>query len=100
MQKIGGASERNDDPHEFMLAAAARVLGQNRVLRVAAANRRDDVRFRRAVDIRDEIIAAFAVDLQGIEAREALYDQIAGAPRGAHGDIEEGLHKVALEYHQ
>ena len=100
MQKIGGAVQRIDDPHEFVLAAAAGFLSQDGVLRVAAADGRDDVRFGLAVDVGDEIIAPLGVDLQGIEAREAFDDQIAGAARGAHCDIEEGLHKVALEYHQ
>ena len=72
-------------------------LGEKRVLRVAAANGRDDVRFGLAVDVGDEIVAALAVDFQRIEARQALDDQIAGAPRGAHADIEQWLHKVALE---
>ena len=74
MQKIGGAIERIDDPHEFILAAAARLFGEHRVLRITAANGRDDVRFGLAVDIRDEIIAAFGVDLERIEARQAFND--------------------------
>ena len=77
--------------------AAAAFLGEKGVMRVAAANRRDDVRLGLAVDVGDEIVAALAVDLQRIEARQAAHDQIAGAPRGAHADIEQWLHKVAVE---
>ncbi len=97
MQEIGGAVERIDDPDEFAVAAAAAFLGEEGVLRVAAANGGDDVGLGLAVDVGDEIVAALAVDFQGIEAREAAYDQIAGAPRGAHADIEQWLHRVALE---
>ena len=74
MQKIGGAVERVDDPHEFTLAAAARLFGQDRVLRIAAVNGGDDVRLGLAVDVCDEIVAALAVDFQGIEARQAFDD--------------------------
>ena len=97
MQKIRRAVERIDDPDEFAVAAAAAFLGEKRVLRVAAANGGDDVGFGLAVDVGDEIVAALAVDFQRIEPRQALDDQIAGAPRGTHADIEEWLHRVALE---
>ncbi len=97
MQEIRGAVERIDDPHVLAVAAAAAFLGEKRVLRVAAADGGDDVGLGLAVDVGDEIVAALAVDLQGIEAREAAYDQIAGAAGGAHADIEQWLHNVALE---
>ena len=74
MQEIGGAIERIDDPRELIFAAAARFLGVDCVLRVAAPDGRDDVRLGLAVDVGDEIIAAFAVDFQGIESRQAFDD--------------------------
>src|SRR4029077_17929488 len=64
MQKIRGAIERIDDPHELALAAAARFFGQDCVLRIAAVDGGDDVRLGLAVDVGDEIIAALAVDFQ------------------------------------
>ena len=57
----------------------------------------DDLRLGLAIDVRDEVVAAFAVDFQRIETRQAAHDQIAGAPRGTHADIEQWLHKLAVE---
>src|SRR6185312_12587624 len=57
VQEIRGAVERVDDPDEFVVAAAAAFLGEKGMLRVAAANGGDDVRFGLAVDVRDEIVA-------------------------------------------
>ncbi len=74
VQKIGGAVQGVDDPHEFIVAAAARFLGENRMLRMAAADRRDDVRLGLAVDVGHEVVAALAVDFQRIEPRQAFYD--------------------------
>ena len=97
MQEIRRAVERIDDPNVLALAGAAAFLGEERVIGMAAANGRDDVRLGLAVDVGDEVVAALGVDLQGIETREAAHDQVAGAPRGAHADIEKWLHRVALE---
>ena len=97
MQKIRGAIERIDDPHVFVVTAAAGFLAQHGVLRIAAANGGDDVRFGFAVDIGDEVVAALGVDFDRIETRQAAHDQITGAPGGAHADIEQWLHDVAVE---
>src|ERR1700722_9079136 len=97
MQKIRGAVERIDDPDELVVAAAPAFLGEERVLRVAAADGGDDVGFGLAVDLGHEIVAALAVDFQGIEARKAAHDQVTGASGGAHAGIEQGLHNGALE---
>src|SRR5882757_3701900 len=97
MQEIRRAIEGIDDPDELIVAAAAAFLGEKCVLRVATANGGDDVGFGLAVDVGDEIVAPLAVDFQGIEARKAAHDQITGAAGGTHADIEEWLHKRALE---
>ena len=68
MQEVGRAVERIDDPDELVVAAAARFLAQHRVLRVAAPDGGDDVRFGLAVDVGDEVVAALGVDFDGIEA--------------------------------
>ncbi len=97
VQEIGRAIERVDDPDEFTVAAAAGLLPEHCVLRMAAADGGDDVRFGLAVDVGDEIVAALGVDLDRIETRQAAHDQITGAPGRAHADIEERLHKRAVE---
>ena len=97
VQEISRAIERVDDPDKFTVAAAPGFLPEHRMLRMAAADGCDDVRFGLAVDVGDEIVAALAVDFDRIEARQAAHDQITGAPGRAHADIEEGLHKRALE---
>ena len=81
-----------------LVAAAAR--SPRRETRDAGWLRRivgDDVGLGLAIDVGDEVVAALAVDFQRIEARQAAHDQIAGAPRGAHADIEQWLHRLALE---
>ena len=84
--------------HTYSLSpAAAALLGEERVIGMAAADGRDDLRLGLAVDVGDEVVAALGVDLQGVETREALHDEVAGAPRGAHADIEKWLHTGALE---
>ena len=45
MQEISRAIERVDDPDELVVAGSAAFLGEKRMLRVAAANRGDDVGF-------------------------------------------------------
>ncbi len=67
VQEIRRAIEGVDDPEVFALAAAAALLGENCVIRVAAADDGDDLRLGLAVDVRDEVVAALAVDFQGIE---------------------------------
>jgi hypothetical protein len=67
------------------------------MLRVAAANGGDDVGFGLAVDVGHEVVAALAVDFQGIETRQAAHDQITGTPGGTHADIEQWLHRLAVE---
>ena len=94
VQEIGRAVERIDDPDEFTLTASAGFLAEDGVLRMAAADGGDDVRFGLAVDVSDEIVAALGVDLDRIETRETAYDQIAGTPGGAHSDIEQWLHRL------
>jgi hypothetical protein len=97
VQKIRSAVEGVDDPNELAVAALPAFFGEERVIRMAAANGGHDVGFGLAVDVGDEVIAALAVDFQGIEARKTLDDQITGAPGGTHADIEQGLHIGALE---
>ena len=97
MQEIRRAIERVDDPDEFTVAVAAAFLGQEGMLRVAAADGRDDVGLGLAVDVGDEIVASLAVDFQRIETRQAADDQITGAPGGTHADIEQWLHRLGLE---
>ncbi len=97
MQEVRRAVERVDDPDEFAFAAAAAFFAEKFVLRVALGHRRDDLGFRLAIHVGDEIVAAFSVDFERIEPREAPHDRIAGAPGGAHTDIEQWMHNVALE---
>ena len=51
MQEIGGAIERIDDPNEFVVAAAAGLLAEHGMLRIAAAYGGDDVGLGLAVDV-------------------------------------------------
>ena len=79
--------------HTYSLSPVpAALLGEKRMIGMAAPNGRDDVRLGLAVDVGDEVVAALGVDLQRIETRQAAHDEIAGAARGAHADIEKWLH--------
>ena len=59
---------------------------------MAAANGRDDIGLGLAVDVGDEVVAALGVDLERVETRKVPHDEIAGAARGAHADVEKWLH--------
>ena len=93
VQEIRRAVERIDDPHVLAVAGAAALLGEERVIGMAAANGRDDLGLGLAVDVGDEVVAALGIDLERIETREAAHDEIAGAARGAHADVEKWLHR-------
>src|ERR1019366_3843120 len=97
MQEISRPVERVDDPNDVTRTAAPGFLAEKRVFRMAAANRRDDFRFGLAIDVRDEIVAALAVDLDPVRPRHAAHDQVAGAPSGSNGNIEQRLHNRELE---
>ena len=93
VQEIRSAVQGIDDPDVLVIAAAAGLLGENRVIRVTAVNRGNDVRLGLAVDVGDEVVAALGVDFDGIEARQAAHNDIAGAAGRAYSNIEERLHK-------
>ena len=63
VNEIGGAVERIDDPKVVRVAsgsACARLLGQDRVIRVGCRQRRNDGLLRGPIDFGDEVAAALA----------------------------------------
>jgi len=92
VEEIRGAVERVDDPDGLVLAAASALLGQERVRGVVAADAGDDLLLGGLVDLGDEVVAPLGVDGERFEAVQAAHDQLAGAARGAHGNVEKRLH--------
>src|SRR3984957_1331347 len=92
VQEVGGAVERIDDPDGIVVAAAAAFLGQDRVLGIVLVNNVDDVALSGAVDFADVVVATLGGDLQALQPYQAADDHLAGAARGAHGDIEQWVH--------
>ena len=52
----------------------------------------DDLALGGAVDLADVVVAALGGDLEALEPDQAADDDLAGAARGAHGDIEQWVH--------
>jgi len=95
VQEVGGAVERVDDPLDGVAGAAlartgdrAALLAEEGVVGIGAADGGDDVRLGHLVDLADEVVAALARHLERVEAVEAADDEVRGAARGAHGDVE------------
>src|SRR5439155_5155826 len=76
----------------IVLAAAAALFGEKRMLRVEPADAADDLLLGGAVDLGDEVVAPLGGDGERLQAVQAPYDELAGAARGPHGDIEKRLH--------
>ena len=92
MQEVGGAVERIDDPDRVVLAAAAALLGEDRVLGIVLVDDVDDLALGGAIDLADVVVAALGGDLQALEPHQAAHDDLAGAARGAHGNVEQWMH--------
>jgi hypothetical protein len=88
VQEVGGAVERIDDPDRIRVAARARLLGEDGVVRVVLVDRLYDFPFRRPVRFADVIVAAFLLHGQAVELDEVPHQRVAGAPRGHHGHIQ------------
>jgi len=71
--------------------ARARLLGEEAVFRVGAADDVDDRLLGRLVHLRDEVIAVLGADIEPACQRGAV-DERAGAARGFHRDIEHRMH--------
>jgi len=61
------------------------------VLRVGLADHRRDFRFRLAVDLRDEVVAALGRHVEAAYAIHVADDEVSGAAGGAHGDVEQWM---------
>jgi hypothetical protein len=92
MQEIGGAIERIDDPARLVIAAGAALFGEDRVRRIVVADDADDLLLGRAVDLGDLVVPVLCVDFDALELRDAAGDHLAGAPRRAHGNIQQRMH--------
>ncbi len=55
---------------------------------VRAPDGGDDFLLGVAIDVRNEVITPLARDLDGVETREAPYDDVAGSTGGPHCDVE------------
>ncbi len=97
VQEVGRAVERIDDPDGVVLAAAAALLGEHRVVRIVVADDADDFLLRVAVDLAHEVVAPLGGDGEGLQPIEAADDDFAGATRGADCDIEKRVHGSSHE---
>ena len=62
------------------------------MVRIVLADDADDLRLGLRVDLADEVVAALGRDRKGLQAVQAADDDLAGAARGADGDIEKRVH--------
>jgi hypothetical protein len=90
VQEVRRAVERVDDPEPVALPVGPAFLREDRVVGMRLADRVHDLGFGTAVDVRDEVVAALAVDLDLVGALEVPHDVVAGRARGGDGDVFEG----------
>ena len=63
-----------------------------RVFGIVLVDDVDDLALGGAIDLADVVVAALGGDLEALEPYQAADDDLAGAARGAHGDIEQWMH--------
>ena len=80
-----------------LLAAAAALLGEHRVVGIVPADDADDLLLGVAVDLADEVVAPLGGDGERFQPVEAADDDFAGTARGADCDIEKRMHGSSRE---
>ena len=75
-----------------LLRGGPRFLGDEAVVGVGLAHDLDDRLFGRAVHLGNEVVGAFGLDHERVAAQRRAVDDRAGAARGAHGDVQHGMH--------
>src|SRR5580692_11407533 len=93
VQEIGGAIQWIDDPDRLILTAAATLLGQNGMIGIELVDDLDDLAFGRTVDFADVVVTAFGADFQAVQPYQGANNDFAGATCGAHGNIEQWVHR-------
>ncbi len=58
------------------------------MVRIEPLDRLDDLRFRGAIDVGDEVVASLGFDLQAFQARNSPDDHFAGAAGGFDRKVE------------
>src|SRR5690606_16136425 len=94
-EKVGGPVEGVDDPQIVAVRVAdiARFLPEDAVVGVGLLQVTDDFLLGGAVDVGDEVVAAFFVHLDEIHAFRRANDFVAGAAGCAQGDIDHWFHR-------
>ncbi len=64
------------------------------MIRVGLVQYLDDRLFRLVVHFRDEIVGGFFLDGDDVEIAGRAVDDVAGAARGLHRDIEHRMHGI------
>ena len=97
VQVVRRAVQRIDDPLVFVALECAAFLGEDRVVRLGLADRRDDGCLGGAVHFTDEVVAALFGHAECLGAVEGTQQDAAGVACCTDGDIGHGLHG-AREY--
>jgi hypothetical protein len=88
MDTVRGSVERVDDPDRVRVAARARLLGEDGVVRVVFVDGLDDLAFSGPIRLTHVIVVTFDLDRQLVQLDEVSHQRIAGATRGHHGHIQ------------
>ena len=87
MQVVGRPVERIDDPHGIGFTLLAGFLGEDRMVGIVVLDDFDDGGLGGAVDIADEIVMAFLLNLELVELVEIPDKYGAATARCHHGHI-------------
>ena len=94
-KEIGRAVDRIDDPYELgVRIGGAAFLAEDAVIGIGAHDGVDDRVLGGAVDLRDEVVLGFLLDLERRDAVHRASDDASGPTRGAQGDVDEGMHEA------
>ena len=94
VQKVHCAVQRVDDPAVLGINGTCQpgFLAEKGVVTVGALEHRNDLGLCLPVYLGDEVVVAFAVHLQRIQAAHALCNHTSGGARGADADVQHRMH--------
>ena len=92
VEKVGRAIEGVDDPLPVVVALPPAFLGQDRVIRVSAADDIDDLLFSAVVHLGNEVIGAFFRHNHVARTVYVAQDDVPAGSCRPGGDVDHGMH--------